>query len=726
MPTVLRMDESASERARRDRPWRGNPTARGLRRRPLGWFLATLVLGALVLGAIGALYYRAERTYLRRQANASLRVITKWKADQIVTWRTDLKADAALVLSSRTFVQQAEQFLAHPTTDLAAQLDERLRSIRLSQGYDAVRLVDRGGTVRLTQGQPIAGALHVEDLLAVQAALRDRATVLTSPHVSPGDSATHLSVVAPLVSPGNAGASPQGAIVLVVSVARVLSPLVATLPVPSQSAEAFLVRRDSDSVRFLTARRFALPVGAAAAEPLTRSEMPAVKILLGDTSLIEGVDYRGVRVLAVGAPVPDSPWFVVAKMDRAEVLTVWRTRNALVLALLLAGAAAVAASATAIWQRALRAGEVKFQAVFDHSTAGISLTGTDGTLLKVNPAFAEMLGYSVQELQTRGFADVTHPDDVAAEREVLRSLVSGEQRILRFEKRYVRRDGTFVWAWVSSTLLRGRGGAPQFLINTVQDITERRRAEAEVRWFTESLERQVRDRTAQLEAVNGELESFAYSVSHDLRAPLRALDGFSAALAKDLGGRIDASGRHYLDRIQHASRRMGLLIDDLLTLSRITRRDFVRASVDLSALAEEVAAELRAEAPDRDAAFAIAPGLKVSGDQALLRVALVNLLGNAWKFTATQPAARIELGVAEREGGPAYFVRDNGVGFDVAYADKLFAPFQRLHSEKEFPGTGVGLATVKRVIARHGGRIWAEASVGGGATFHFTLETSDA
>jgi PAS domain S-box-containing protein len=724
MPTVLGLDRSAGGRGRRSRPApRERPTARRSWRKLPRWFLATLVVGALTLGAFGTWYYRAERTYLGRQANSALRVIAKWKTDQIVAWRAGLMADAALILVNQTFVQRAEEFLARPGGGASTMLDERLLGIRLSQGYEAVHLVDRAGNLRLSQGRPVA-ALDPEDRRALDLALRDRRAVLTD-LVAP-DGAAHLSLVAPLRATGDARGGPPGAIVLVVSVAKVLSPLVAALPVPSQSAEVFLARRDRDSVRFLTSRRFGPRAEPSDAEPLTRSELPAARIVLGDTGLVEGVDYRGVRVLAIGAPVPDTPWFVVAKMDRAEALTVWRARGALVLVFLLAAMAAVAAIATAIWQRALRVGGVKFQAVFEHATAGISLTGSDGRLIQANSALGEMLGHTVAELEARSFTDFTHPDDVAATREAMRSLVAGEQRVVRFEGRFLHRDGSVVWGLVSSSLLRKPSGEPRFLITTVQDITERRRAEAEVRWFNESLERQVRDRTAQLEAVNGELESFAYSVSHDLRAPLRALDGFSAALAKDLGDRLEETGRHYLERIQNASRRMGLLIDDLLTLSRITRREFVQEPVDLSALAEEVAAELRAEDPGRDAEIVIAPGLLVMGDQALLRVALVNLLGNAWKFSGTQPRACITLGVEEHDGGRAFFVRDNGVGFDPAYAEKLFAPFQRLHSEREFPGTGVGLATVKRVVARHGGRIWAEASVGGGATFHFTLETTDA
>lgn len=236
-----------------------------------------------------------------------------------------------------------------------------------------------------------------------------------------------------------------------------------------------------------------------------------------------------------------------------------------------------------------------------------------------------------------------------------------------------------------------------------------------------SLAQRVAERTAELQAANRELEAFAYSVSHDLRAPLRALEGFSIALLSRYQGQLDEQGQHYLNRIRAATQRMDQLINDLLTLSHVSRYEMTRQTVDLSTLAREIAAELRAQDPHRQVEFTIADGMAAHGDAHLLRIALENLLGNAWKFTAPRSPAHIQVGMADRAGERVYFVRDNGVGFDMAYADKLFAPFQRLHSLHEFPGTGIGLATVQRIIARHGGRVWAEAKVDGGATFYFML-----
>ncbi|MDH4187987.1 MAG: ATP-binding protein, partial [Nitrospira sp.] len=242
------------------------------------------------------------------------------------------------------------------------------------------------------------------------------------------------------------------------------------------------------------------------------------------------------------------------------------------------------------------------------------------------------------------------------------------------------------------------------------DITERKQAEAA-----------LHARQTLLDAANKELEAFAYSVSHDLRAPLRGIDGFSQALLEDYAAVLDAQGQDYLRRVRSASQRMGQLIDDLLNLSRMTRREFRRETVDLSQLAQAVCDGLRQADPSRQVECIVAPGLMVSGDAGLLRIVLDNLLGNAWKFTGKRTEARVEFGAMSQSGVMTYFVRDNGAGFDMVYADKLFAPFQRLHGMAEFAGTGIGLATVSRIIQRHGGRVWAEGAVDRGASVFFTL-----
>jgi len=237
----------------------------------------------------------------------------------------------------------------------------------------------------------------------------------------------------------------------------------------------------------------------------------------------------------------------------------------------------------------------------------------------------------------------------------------------------------------------------------------------------DQLEGRVMERTRELAATNKELEAFAYSVSHDLRAPLRAIDGFSLALIEDYSDRLDATGRGHLDRVRRAAQRMSGLIDDMLNLSRVTRSPLHREPLNLSGMARSVVDELRQAEPARQVEIVIEEGLTATGDSPLLRAALENLLRNSWKYTSGHDSARIEFGRIQQNGKSPFFVRDDGAGFNPRYADRLFGAFQRLHTEAEFPGTGVGLATVQRIIHRHGGEIWAEGAVEKGATFYFTL-----
>jgi light-regulated signal transduction histidine kinase (bacteriophytochrome) len=256
----------------------------------------------------------------------------------------------------------------------------------------------------------------------------------------------------------------------------------------------------------------------------------------------------------------------------------------------------------------------------------------------------------------------------------------------------------------------------------VEDVTERLRAEVRIQAMNRSLETRVAARTRELTLVNQELESFAYSVSHDLRAPLRAIDGFSRLLEEHHGDAVGEQGRDYLARVRNAATRMGSLMESLLKMARLGRSGIKPAALDLSRMAAEIVAELRAGEPERRVDVEIEPGLRATGDPSLVRNLLQNLLGNAWKFTRDRLPARIEIG---RDAGGGFFVRDNGAGFPREYADKLFRPFQRLHSQEQFAGDGVGLASVRRIVERHGGTIRAEGATGQGATFAFTLPDPD-
>jgi PAS domain S-box-containing protein len=288
----------------------------------------------------------------------------------------------------------------------------------------------------------------------------------------------------------------------------------------------------------------------------------------------------------------------------------------------------------------------------------------------------------------------------------------------------VRSDGTHRWVTIHSETSHDADGDVVGLFGTVQDITERKQAEEEIRRLNADLERRVVDRTAELTAANHELDTFAYAVSHDLRAPLRAMSGFSQALVEDYGDRLDGEAKNYLHQIDIASSKMGQLIDGILVLSRCTRGELQRNRIDISALATHLLEELAHGEPERKVDWRVEPNLRATADERMIEAALGNLLGNAWKYTGRTEAPAIRVFLGEVDGRRGFCVADNGAGFDMGHAERLFQPFQRLHRQDEFPGLGIGLATVHRIVHRHGGEICAEGRPGAGATFCFTLPAS--
>lgn len=371
----------------------------------------------------------------------------------------------------------------------------------------------------------------------------------------------------------------------------------------------------------------------------------------------------------------------------------------------------------------LRKSEERFRLLVDGvKDYAIYMLDPQGQVTSWNTGAERIKGYTSDQIIGQHFSVFF----LAEERE--QGKPGQELQVARREGKYegqgwrVRRDGSRFWADVVVSAIHDASGELRGYAKITRDITERQRAEESIATLNKALEA----RNSALELVNRELEAFSYSVSHDLRAPLRGIDGFSQALLEDYSDRLDNEGKSLLQRVRAASQRMAQLIDDMLQLSRITRAEMRHESVDLSAMAHEIAAELAKTEPRRQVEIHVADNLKTRGDPRLLGIALSNLVGNAWKFTARNANAEIHVGVnTAANNRPAFFIRDNGAGFDMTYADKLFKTFQRLHTESEFPGTGIGLATVQRIIHRHGGRIWAESESGKGATFYFELPADD-
>ena len=377
-------------------------------------------------------------------------------------------------------------------------------------------------------------------------------------------------------------------------------------------------------------------------------------------------------------------------------------------------------------QQALHESEERYRAFFETSIDAVIMGNADGTVEAVNPAACIAFGCSEYEMKEAG-GDWLRGDTLRS----IRTALEEGSRTGRFRGNlpFRRKDGFAFVGEVSSSRFTDPSGRPRISV-IIRDISERIRAEEEIRRLNASLEERVAARTAELEAANRELEvnnreleSFCYSVSHDLRLPLRSMNGFSEILLDDYGDVLDERARGYLGRVRNACRRMGHLIDDLLSLTRYTRQKLVPTAINLGAIATQVVEQLRAEHPERDVEVRIAPDLVATahGDAALTRVLLRNLLTNAWKFSVQVHHPLIEIGTRRSGSENVYFVRDNGCGFDMAYAEQLFGVFNRLHVGDESEGTGIGLAIVQRIVLRHGGRVWVESAPGAGATFFFTL-----
>lgn len=368
-----------------------------------------------------------------------------------------------------------------------------------------------------------------------------------------------------------------------------------------------------------------------------------------------------------------------------------------------------------------------------------------------NDAAIAMFGYARDEILGKN-SNLLYParEGYLKSGVIFQETLALDKNLARFETILKRKNGATFPGWLTATFLRENGRVTRFIV-IIQNITEQKRDNDTIRRLNVELEKRVAERTEELnntqmallnlvddlntstreitlaneslEAVNKELAAFSYSVSHDLRAPLRSIDGFSSALLEDCGDQLNCEGKNYLQRIRRATQNMSQLIDDLLNLSRVTKSEFYRQDFDLSAMVRNIAETEQQKNPLADLAIDIRDGITARADQRLMNIAMTNLLDNAWKFTGKCSHPRIEFGVCVRDGETVMYVRDNGVGFDMAYVDKLFGAFQRLHRMDEYPGTGIGLATVQRIINRHGGRIWAEGGVGRGAAFFFTLGT---
>ena len=698
-------------------------------RRKSAPLLSIFVLLAAGIISVGYYYQRQyERSY-RTQVEHQLSAIADQKVGELVQWRFERLNDGAVLFKNRALTELVRRVVEKPDdADARLSLASWLGNYR-SYRYNYIRLVDLQGRTLFSEpdGLPPLSQYNISSIPGI---LESGSVYLQDFYFRNADDTTaYLAIFVPILDERN-GNRPLGFIILRIDPSVYLFPLFNNWPTPSKTAESLLLRRDKyeNAIIYLNPLRYAKDAAMRLRVSLDSTKVPAVRAVLGQTGIMDGVDYRGVSVIAYARAVPDSPWFIEVKMDKSEVFAPMRERLWMMIVIIFVLLTATGFAVGSLYRQqrlnfyreqykvaeALRLKNI----VFDTSIAANSIADSNGTIVEANEAFLSIWDYpSKDEVIGKPLLNFIQNEAEAI------AIITALNTSGKWEGEYLarRRDGSTFIAYGLATDLKDSTGKLIGYQSAVIDITERKRAEDEIIKLNAELEQRVVQRTAQLDASNKELEAFAYSVSHDLRAPLRAVDGFSRIIMEEYKGKLDAEGDRLLKVVRNNTQKMDQLITDLLELSRTSRIDIRISPIDMAKLARLVYDETVVPEVKGQIKFAVASLPEAMGDPTLIRQVWRNLIANAIKFTASKEARRIEVGGATEQGENIYFIKDNGVGFNAEYTHKLFGVFQRLHKASEFEGTGIGLAIVQRIIHRHGGRVWAEGKVGEGATFYFAL-----
>ena len=820
-----------------------------------------------VIIILSYIYYIGQRKKIFTENQNYLTTISELKTRQIEQWYGERLGYAAIIKDNKFLVRSIRQYFTdRGKSVLKDELTKWMESVCREFDYSGVAIIDTLFEPLIDVSQ--AGSVKTGNIRKQLAEVMETDSIIfTDLHRTGNVSEIHIDILIPLIEPGSMDHRPFGIVILRIDPRKKLYPLIQSWPTPGRTSETLILRKEGDSILFLNELRHRTNSALNLKLPLSAEDILGVKAVNGFTGVSEGVDYRNIPVIGYLNKIACLDWYMVAKVDREELLIPLRRHTFyIVMVTLLLIVTNALIFGYFIWnqrvrsyrnqlknERAIREAEEKFMYVFDHSLMGMSITKPTGEI-SVNNAFCIMLGYTSEELSHTRWQDISLPDDIKITEDFIGSILSGRKESARFIKRYLHKNGSVVWADVGTTLRRDENGDPLYFITSVNDITglkeaekkisesenrfilamkasndglydwnlesndiyyspgwkkmlgyedhelpndfsvwerltdqedvkrswemqqkliskqidrfvlefrmkhkrghcvdilsraeaifdnngkairivgthtdvtQRRKAEEEIHKLNTELEKRVVERTAQLEAANKELEAFSYSVSHDLRAPLRSIHGYTRILLDEYENKLDDEGKRICGIISSGATQMGALIDDLLSFSRVGRSGLNPAIIDMRSLAADVFTEISGERVKERTNIKIGKLHKAFADANLMRLVWDNLISNAIKYSSKKKISEISVSSVVRGDITVYSITDNGVGFDMLYVNKLFGVFQRLHSESEFEGNGVGLANVKRIILRHNGKVWAEGEVDKGATFYFSLPVNE-
>jgi PAS domain S-box-containing protein len=730
--------------------------------------LATAIL------VIGFLAHSDERRTTHAQVEAQLETIASLKVEQVTSWREERLADARRVTTAGALTDALVRWSANPNPENSTALHRRMNALLVEGRYDAALVVDPDGTV-LVASDEAHRSLHPDARSAAEHALESGMPLITDPHTMPGDTSAHIDVIAPLLHNEGDVVIPVGVLILHLEATDSFYPLVQSWPVPSETAETLLVKREGDDALFLNDVRHVSNAALSLRVPLTEAEVPAVMAIGGIEGVVEGVDYRGERVLAHLSRIPDSNWFLVAKVDISEAFAEWYVRSAFTITLTIGLAVLVLAVSGVFWQQirvsrrdaaleAARAKQVAEQALaeseerlrlaLEASGQGLYDLNVQTGLATVNDQYALMLGYDPATFVETNAAwlERLHPDDAERVGGIYRDYTEGKLPEYRVEFRQRTFDGR--WRWIQSLgrlVKRDEEGKPLRMLGVHADITERKQADDEIRRLNVHLEQIVDERTEELQSALEELQStteelqcsneelidaseaktlFLRSMSHELRTPLNSIIGFSGILAQGMTGRLTEEQSRQVAMIQTSGRHLLGLVNDLLDLSRIDSGRLSPAPIEtdltealrtsaaaIRPLADRKGLDLHVDLPDEP--------LVRRTDRRFFDQIMWNLLGNAVKYTES---GSIALKMRVADGRTVRIeVTDTGPGVAPADRERVFEDFDRLgRPGTDEDGVGLGLAISRRLARSLGGDIWIEGVSGQGTTFVFLVSDADA